>query len=384
MTDEDGNPKGREVLSLDGLRALAILAVMLFHSGAPGVRAGWIGVDLFFVLSGFLITTLLLGERQRFGRIKLRFFWARRFLRLMPIYFLYVAGITIAIIATPAVSLTVHHGWTPKMLVFSMWTYWFNYLPLGGIWTGQYLTGHLWSLSVEEQYYFIWPVLLYLLPRRWIGLFACTLVCVVALGNYFGYHGHPPHLLLHTRGIGLFIGSAIAIGLHQDSASLKRMQVLSRSATIVAAGAVVLTFAGVTYCTVVLDMTESELLRVGVPAFDLAAAFLIANLWHVPDTHLGRLLSVWPLPQIGAISYGAYLYHMLAWALTWNILLAGAVDQWPSFPKFGMRLIVFFTLTLLMAALSYRFFERPFLQLKGRFRPSSSSTLSTYPEAVAV
>src|SRR5262249_18583510 len=150
-------------------------------------------VDLFFVLSGFLITTLLLREHQRFGRIGLRLFWGRRFLRLMPIYLLYVTGITIAMFAGPASSLTIHEGWTPAMFAGSLWIYLFNLLPQGGIWTGQYLTRHLWSLSVEEQFYFVWPVILCWLLTRWIGLFAWTLVAVVALGNAFGYDGHPPY-----------------------------------------------------------------------------------------------------------------------------------------------------------------------------------------------
>lgn len=356
---------------------------MLVHSGAPGFGAGWIGVDLFFVLSGFLITTLLLDERGHFGTISLRLFWARRFLRLMPIYLLYVGGITIAIIAGPAANLAVHYGWTPTMLVLSLWTYTLNFLPMGGIWTGQYLTRHLWSLSVEEQFYFVWPVLLCWLPGRWIGPFAWILVVVVALANALGYERQPPLALLYTRGIGLFIGSAIAITLHRHQRPLERFGVLSDGVATATAAAVILVFTGISYGVVVRHMGEPTLLRVGVPIFDLAAGLLIANLWRAPDVHVGRLLSVWPLPQIGAISYGAYLYHMLAWALTWNVLLAGAVNQWPSVPKFGLRVTVFFALTLLMAALSYRFIEAPFLRFKDKLRPSARSRVGANPETVA-
>lgn len=126
-----------------------------------------------------------------------------------------------------------------------------------------------------------------------------------------------------------------------------------------------------TFCTEVFHTEVPTLLRGGVPAFDLAAGLLIANLWHAPDVPLGRLLSRWPLPQIGTISYGAYLYHMIAWALTWNVLLGGVIDEWPRVPKFGLRLVVFFTLTFLIAALSHRFIERPFLRMKEKLRPSA-------------
>src|SRR5205085_2211723 len=96
--------------SLDGLRALAVLAVMLVHVGAPGFPLGWFGVDLFFVLSGFLITTLLERELARTGGVDLNKFWTRRFLRLMPAYWLYAGAITILMLAGPAQNLTTHHG----------------------------------------------------------------------------------------------------------------------------------------------------------------------------------------------------------------------------------------------------------------------------------
>src|SRR5436853_7210902 len=111
------------IRSLDGLRAIAILSVMLYHCGTPGFRAGWIGVDLFFVLSGFIITILLLGEQARFGHINLRLFWASRFLRLMPVYVLYISGITLAMLAGPSSNLTEHGGWTRAMYIISFWTY---------------------------------------------------------------------------------------------------------------------------------------------------------------------------------------------------------------------------------------------------------------------
>jgi peptidoglycan/LPS O-acetylase OafA/YrhL len=128
----------------------------------------------FLVLSGFLITTLWLDEREQFGTISLRLFWLRRFLRLMSAYIFYIAAITVAIAAAAPDELSVEHGWTPAELVASLWPYTAIVSPNSGIWSRQYLTVHLWSLSLEEQFYFIWPVALALavalagLPR-WRG-----------------------------------------------------------------------------------------------------------------------------------------------------------------------------------------------------------------------
>ena len=109
--------------SLDGLRAVAVLGVMGYHAGFPGLILGWIGVQIFFVLSGFLITTLLISEHRKQGRISLPRFWGRRFLRLMPIYWLYIGSLTAAILWFDRSEAQTYGGWTPSQYVFSLWTY---------------------------------------------------------------------------------------------------------------------------------------------------------------------------------------------------------------------------------------------------------------------
>ena len=145
-------------ISIDGLRGVALILVMLFHAGAPFSQAGWLGVDLFFALSGFLITTLLIREYDKCGEISFKKFWLRRFLRLMPVYVFYILLITIAVLSSPAHELHTVGGFSPAQYLVGLWTYTFNFIPLAGIWAHQAFTGHLWSLSVEEQFYLFWPL----------------------------------------------------------------------------------------------------------------------------------------------------------------------------------------------------------------------------------
>jgi len=356
---------------------------MLFHCGAPLSGVGWLGVDLFFVLSGFLITTLLLQEVDAHGAISLRMFWARRFLRLMPLYLLYISAVTLLVGLGVMGEPHAHGGWTPGMFVASLWTYLHNLAPQGGIWDGQSLTRHLWSLSVEEQFYFVWPALLALVAgSRQLVVFVSAVVVAVVMANLFLFGGNPPHLLLHTRGLGLFAGCLVAILLQRAPDRLEQVGIVSRQATwmaalVAGASVVVMGLAQHRY-----DLAEGPLLATGVPFFALAMAVLIANLWRDPDSPLGRLLSVRPLPEIGLISYGIYVYHMAILDLVWQVLLPG-IEGWNRYLKFGLRLSVFLALTWLVARASYQWLELPFLRLKGRFRPAHAADPVRRPSGAA-
>lgn len=364
------------VQSLNGLRAVAVVLVMLVHAGAPGFGAGWLGVDIFFVLSGFLITSLLLSERDEFENVNLRLFWGRRFLRLMPIYIIYSIGITLAIHFCSPESLTEHYGWKPWMLVVSMWTYWLNYVPQGGIWTGQYLLRHLWSLSVEEQFYFVWPVALTLISRKYLlhCIWACAIIMILL--NICGPYERVPNSMLYTRGVGLIVGCGIAIAIRDCRSQLERIRLLSYSGTLGSASVAVCGFFGISILVTVLKFDESDMLKMGiVPAFDLAVGMLIANLWVARESPIAKLLQIWPLPQLGVISYGMYLYHMLAWALIWNVMLNDVVSNWSSFPKYGVRCFSYFLLTIIISQVSYSFIEKRFLKFKGGLRRGAAIPL---------
>ncbi len=353
----------RHVASLDGLRALAVFAVMAVHSGVPGAAVGWLGVDLFFVLSGFLITTLLTAEYERTGRIALGKFWARRFLRLMPAYWLYVGSVTLALAAFRWGWTEDHAGWTPGGYVASLWLYFVNYLPLGGIWEHQMLTLHLWSLAAEEQFYFAWLLLAAPLLRCGRPALAAWCLAALVLGRLAAVGVGSG---LDTRGLRIVVGCALALSLRGGRcAALRRLSGAAWFRLAVVAGCL----AVVVLATAARQRgaSEASVYQWGVPAAVPFFALLVAMLWHGPADRLARALAWGPLAYLGTISYGLYLYQMACHHITWHVLTPG-IEGWPRGPKFGLRLAVYYGLTVAVAALSYRFVEGPFLRLKARFR----------------
>jgi peptidoglycan/LPS O-acetylase OafA/YrhL len=353
------------VASLDGLRALAVMSVMAIHSGVPGFQSGWLGVDLFFALSGFLITTLLLKEHDKRGGVSLRNFFARRFLRLMPAYLVYIAGITAAMWLWSGSELNSHGGWSPELYTVSLWTYFVNFAPKGGIWNGQSVTVHLWSLAVEEQYYLIWPAAMllfirsrYLMPIAWGGALV-TLSIFIGSSSEFARGA-----MLYARGMSLFIASALAVTLWW-SPSAKRHIVNAASSNLILIGILALTC----LCFAVGStniLNENHVLYYFLPWLACGFALIVIRCAATDAWVPGFLTHPW-LVQIGRISYGIYLYHELTRVGVWfftSELLSGT----PKYFAYGLRLTLYFFITLLLAGLSYRFLELPFLQMKSRFR----------------
>jgi peptidoglycan/LPS O-acetylase OafA/YrhL len=342
------------------------------HSGVPGSRLGWLGVDLFFILSGFLITTLLLREYKKNGRISLPKFWARRFLRLMPAYWLYIGTMTVLMFSMPE-TLQTHGGWTPGLFMASMWGYFVNYAPAGGIWEGhgmlsQHLTVHLWSLAVEEQFYFLWPVLVALLvgSRRFI-LVALALLAVTVINWFFfiPITADAEPKLLYNRGMGILLGCTTALLFRDGTPAVLRSMIASSGFRIGLAVFTAVLYCAATYWVLRYDDFPADM--VFVPLFIPLFAALVAMLWHGPPDALARFLAWRPLAYIGQISYGVYLYHLVAQVLVWELLLKD-IEHWNRFPKFGLRLIAYFILTILISSASYYLLEKPFLALKERMR----------------
>lgn len=355
----------RHVESLDGLRAVAILAVMAVHSGVPGASMGWLGVDLFFVLSGFLITSLLAEEFQRKQRISLTRFWGRRFLRLMPAYWLYAGGLTVSIAILHWGWLHSHGGWRPGNYIASIWLYFNNYLPQGGIWEYQTLSIHLWSLAVEEQFYLVWPIFFSLVMSR-NQTIAFALIWTMGAAVAFRWMAVAWGLRLDQRGIGIVLGCALAVTLHQGrwtwlrrwlNSTTFRTSILVAIAMLVVAGTI----------AAKKGVEEKDVRHLTLPLFAPLFALLVAMLWYGPKDRISRFLSWSPLVYIGTISYGMYLYHMLCHFLTWDILTPG-LEHWPRVPKFALRASLFLALTLAISTLSYRLIERPFLRIKDHLR----------------
>lgn len=329
--------------ALDGLRALAVLAVVMSHSWAQALPGGWVGVDVFFVLSGFLITSILLRERDRTGRISFRNFYLRRALRLLPALALtLVLGVLIAYLLYPGSANDTLKEAIAAVFYVANWL-----VALGQVHSG--LLIHTWTLSIEEQFYWTWPLLLYALlavggRRAALGA-TLVLVGVVLVHRLTGVPGS--YFRTDTRADSLLIGCAVALAA---SAGL-----FDRLPTTVIRGAAV---AGGLALGLVLALggQTSAVMGVGYTLVGVAAATIIIATAVRPLGSAVRALSWHPLRWVGQRSYGVYLYHPLCLAL-----LA---------PRLGSDGPVVFVGTLIVvlcaAGASYQYVETPFLRLKER------------------
>jgi peptidoglycan/LPS O-acetylase OafA/YrhL len=319
--------------ALDGVRALAVAPVVGVHAfGLP--HEGNLGVDLFFVLSGFLITTLLLEERAATGRISFSAFYRRRAARLMPGLVLMLAIYTI-----------VTRGADPWAVVFGA-TYTSNIAHLLDPSSGPFALGHLWSLAQEEQFYLLWPPLLLLLVRRWpalltrlIGLMILAVVLekVVLLSTgasllrvYGGPDTHADPIL-----VGCLFGVLFATG---------RAPKVGRFGGPIALTAVV---GGVVTAEWVPILHATSILRT---AFAVACAFLI--LAGIEGRSVARALSMRPFTFLGRISYSLYLWHVPIVAAAGATAMAGG----------GMRSVVAVCASVAVATASFYLFEQPLNQ----------------------
>jgi peptidoglycan/LPS O-acetylase OafA/YrhL len=333
----------RHVPALDGLRAFAIGAVLVFHTWPSILPGGWLGVDVFFVLSGYLITGLLVAERERTGRIALRAFYRRRAFRLFPaLGAAMVLALFLAAVAHRDMETATEREAVAAALYVANWA---AILPS----VGSGLLKHTWSLSIEEQFYLVWPLLLWGLLRLggrrtalWVTLAGIAAVAV----HRVDVNAQAAFYRTDTRADGLLVGCAIALAL--GGGSLRRVPAgILRAAA--AGGAAIL---------VAIAATDAPGLgfAIGYTVVALAAGALVAPVAVHQLPTLSRLLSWQPLIAAGRRSYGAYLYHYP--------LYHGLVE-----PRLGEgpgALLLTASLTLVAAAVSYRYVEAPFLRRKSR------------------
>ncbi|WP_405438214.1 acyltransferase family protein [Streptomyces anulatus] len=303
-------PVGRHIAPLDGLRGLAVLGVLFFHAGH--FSGGFLGVDLFFVLSGFLITGLLLREAQAHnGRIDLLGFWGRRARRLLPALAVMIAGTLLLLWAFGPLSL-LRHALDDTPWVLANLTNWHFIADQVGYWQAgdTRVFGHLWSIAVEEQFYLLWPLVIGLAARgqhggRCVAAVAVTgaalsLIVMMALTNPADttrvYEG------TDTRAFSLLLGALMA-----TAPASRLMDRLGERA----AGWWALTLAcGIGAYWVTADGQSSpSLFHGGLFLHAVAAALLIACLVRAPHTPLGQILSTPGLRWFGLISYSLYLWH---------------------------------------------------------------------------
>jgi peptidoglycan/LPS O-acetylase OafA/YrhL len=349
--------------SLDGLRFLCITAVIWHHvpnRAEMGIlfERGHVGVDFFFVLSGFLITTLLLREEAVKGAFSLRAFYWRRILRIIPIYFLVVSLAAIYAIGVK--------GQTDQLAILP-----YYYLFLSNFLIVDHI-GFLdptWSLAVEEQYYLIWPALLLLVPRRWIMtiLLALIAVNVLAAMGVFALVGiHPvdiAHLRLQISGATyapILMGSLVAI-------------LLNRSEGFAALGPIT-AFAGapwVWFLTLIVALGAFPGALEGLPNLLVHSlmCLMLISLVIREDNAMAPVLKLRPIARVGQISYGIYLYHLFALA----IVMKGF--EILGFTGASWVFVLYYALSILIAELSFRYFESWFMQ----FRKQGPGRVSPHP-----
>jgi peptidoglycan/LPS O-acetylase OafA/YrhL len=306
---------------LDGLRGVAIILVVGSHAQVPGFGSGAVaGVTLFFVLSGYLITSLLVAERDRMGRIDLRAFYMRRALRLLPALY----AVTIVVVVGYLLGLWPNVEATAAGVI-GMLLYVGNWTTAAGLSSG--VLGHTWSLSVEEQFYILWPLALIAglrhADRRTVAIVALAVAVAVLPWRLYvatSTAGYRTFLGTDTNADALLLGCAIAI-------LRPRLSKLSG-------------LAGIAGLIVVSELWRSS--ADTVPLFSLAAVTSTVAVAACP-----MFLSWGPLAYVGKISYGLYLWHyLLMWSgIPWPIVVIGSV---------------------VVASLSHRFLEQPFMNLKER------------------
>ena len=315
---------------LDAVRGIAILLVLVVHMNhvLPG---GILGVDLFFVLSGFLITSLLLTEWNNGGAISLRAFYRRRALRLLPAL--------VVMLAIVSAVLAVTGGLDQLVWVFFSVSYVINIASIVEGDIPAVSLQHTWSLSQEEQFYLVWPIALLLLLRSRVRpqtiavvLLAITVV-IVAWRAFLGLALASPGYLLYspeTRGVGLILGGTA--GVLFSYGLVRRVPLWLATAMLVPAGVAI----------ALMSLQSRWDAVVLVPMFCIAATIvLVASVLH-PGWWFARLIDRAWLRGLGKISYALYLWH------------------WPLYYAFGW--VIGLPLAIVVACLSYRFVELPFLR----------------------
>jgi peptidoglycan/LPS O-acetylase OafA/YrhL len=327
--------------ALDGLRAVAIVLVLGCHTIRFAFPGGWIGVDVFFVLSGYLLTSILLHELRQTGRISLANFYLRRALRLLPA------------LALLAIFQLVRSEFSTRGQEICVATLvgvaYLENLNNVFFWWPFDLMGHTWSLAVEERFYLLWPLTLLFLVRRsplvWIVAAAVAMAAARFVCWRDGYAEATLQYSVGIRPVGLLVGCALAF-LPIGRWRLPPVAAPAALAALLAIG---------------LCIQSLSVFLIAPLATSLATAVLIIGLQHAGLTTAALALP--PVRYTGRISYGLYLYH-------WPLFILG--EKWKTHAPFHLYAVGLVTLIFVTAALSYEFVEKPILGVKGRLALSRS------------
>jgi peptidoglycan/LPS O-acetylase OafA/YrhL len=366
---------------LDGMRALAVIAVLLYHSGGGGafVPGGFLGVEVFFVISGYLITSLILAQWRSTGRVELKAFWVGRARRLLPaLYVVLVVTLTYAVVFLPGEVAGLRADVLAAMGYVTNWYLVWGHESYFEAVGRPSLLKHLWSLAVEEQFYVVWPLVLAFglsagaVVTRWPRAMCIALTgaagSAVLMALLYRPEVDPSRIYYgtDTRATGLLVGAALAFvwapwraapasNPGGWSAAVKQRSRLRRRWGWIAprlldlAGLAAL--GGLVFLCLSLGEFEPFLYRGGLASVALLSALMIMACAH-PHSQLGlALLGGQPLRWIGQRSYGIYLWHWPVFMIT-RPQLDVPLEGWSV-------LVIRLALTVVLAELSYRFVETP-------------------------
>lgn len=331
-----GKTNSRHIKPIDGLRALAVFAVLLYHLGVNWIPGGFLGVDLFFVISGYVITRLILDSIVQSGALDLREFFLARIRRLYPALLFMILGSTVVMAAFAPEA--IHQFLSDLPYVFTGTNNWHlvaihrNYFETIG---RPPLLQHTWSLGVEFQFYLIWPLIL-ILALRYFGkknLAKVALLIAAISGSALfifslALDSHSSsnkisHIYFgtDTHSIGLFLGSALAVSWIPQNLS----PIISQRAQDFVDGIGVLGLIGLLSAFLFINESSPALYRIAFPIAGLLGCAIITSLVH-PASRFAPLLSARWLTWIGERSYGIYLWHWVIFQVTRpSVDLAGAI-----------------------------------------------------------
>jgi peptidoglycan/LPS O-acetylase OafA/YrhL len=341
--------------ALDGLRAVAVLAVLLYHGNVPWVRGGFLGVDVFFVLSGYLITSLLLTEWDRWGAVDLAAFWMRRARRLLPALVLVLTAVLVYSMTAAAATQrdAIRGDAVATLLYVSNW----RYVLTGQSYFAQFETPspllHTWSLGIEEQWYIVFPIVLAILlarlrlRRRTLGvvLLLAAIGSAAWMAALYTPFADPSRVYYgtDTRVQALLLGAALAVVLAAGRRPGRRTTAMLQGGGLLGAVVLVAAFA-------LVQETQPTLFRGGFLVVAVASGLVVAAIATSDRGPLARPLSWRPVVAVGLVSYGIYLWH---WPV--YVLLTPQQTGISGAPLLLLRLFV----TGVMATVSYVFVEQP-------------------------
>ena len=361
MPSHTGTSKKIHIAPIDGLRALAVAAVIFYHLGFKWIPGGFLGVDVFFVISGYVITRLLLDSIYISNGLDIREFYFARVRRLFPglVLLSFVTLIAIALFAPDG----IHRFLQDLPFVLTGTNNWHlvalhqDYFQVVG---RPPLLQHTWSLAVETQFYLIWPLILYFVWRRFgkksvrraavlISLFSGTALLLFSINADRASSGRISHVYFgtDTHSIGLFLGAALAVSWIPRNLTTNITQRAQDFIDLIG----VIGLIGIVLCFLFISESNATLYRIAFPLAGLLSCAMIISIVH-PASRFSKIFSFYPLIWIGQRSYGIYLWHWVIFQITRpGIDLAG--KPW-ALDAARILLVLFF------ADFSLRYIEDPF------------------------